>query len=97
MPGDAGFSTGLEFCRRATEQQLIHSRRVLLWSFGPILLAIGTLVLGMASAASIFPKGLPLIALAVVWIATYLFIRARQERDLQRELDELNEIDKGTN
>jgi hypothetical protein len=72
MPGDAGFSTGLEFCRRAIEQQINYFRRVLLWSLGPILLAIGTFLLAVAVTTSVFPKGIPFIALVVVWIASYL-------------------------
>ena len=93
MTEHAGFSTGLDFCRREIERQLSNFRRVLLWSLGPILLAIGTFVVAIASATSIFPKGIPFIALVVLWIAAYLLIVARQQRDLQRELDELKKIE----
>ena len=48
MPGDAGLSTGLEFCRREIERQRDLVRRVLLWSFGPVMLAIGTFILALA-------------------------------------------------
>ena len=48
MPGDAGFSTGLEFCRREIERRRDFFRRVLLWSLGPVLLAIGTFILALA-------------------------------------------------
>ena len=47
MPGDAALTTGLEFCRREIERQRDLLRRVLLWSFGPIMLAIGTLILAL--------------------------------------------------
>ena len=93
MPGDAGFSTGIEFCRREMERQLSYFRRVLLWSFGPILVAIGIFVLILASRTSVFPGGIPFIALAVLWVAAYLFIRARQQRNLKRELNEFNDIE----
>jgi len=95
MPADAGFSTGLEFCRREIERLLDHFRRVLLWSFAPLLLAIVTLVMALAIAAGsgLFPKAIPFMTLAVVWLAAYLCIRARQQRELQRELDELRETE----
>jgi multisubunit Na+/H+ antiporter MnhG subunit len=94
MPGDAGFSTGLEFCRREIERRRSYFRRDLLWVFGPVLLAIGTFIMALALTAgtTIFPKAMPFMVLVVVWIAVYLLIRVRQQRDLQRELDELGEI-----
>jgi hypothetical protein len=30
----------------------------------------------------------------VVWIITYFFIRTRDRRELQREIDQLNEIER---
>ena len=50
MPGDAGLDTGLDFCRREIERQRDLVRRLLLWSFGPIMLAIGTFILALAMA-----------------------------------------------
>jgi hypothetical protein len=38
MPGVAGLSTGLEFCRGEIERRRYLLRRVLLWSLGPVLL-----------------------------------------------------------
>jgi hypothetical protein len=96
MPGDAGSSAGLEFCRREIERQRDYFRRVLLWSLGPMLLALGTLILAMAMVASgeIFPKAMPFMTVIVVWIAAYFVIRARDQRQLQREIDELNDIER---
>jgi MFS family permease len=96
MPGDAGFTTGLEFCRREMERQLSYLGGALLWSFGPIVLAMAMLVATLAARASVFPRGIPLITLALVWIAAYLVIRARQQRDLERELDELIKMERGS-
>lgn len=97
MPGDAGLSTGLEFCRQELERRRYLLRRVLLWSFGPVLLAIGTFILALAMSGSqdrsIFPNGLPFLALVVVWIVGYFVVRLREQRDLKRELDELNDIE----
>lgn len=95
MPGDAGFSTGVEFCRRELERQRDISRRLLLWSFGPIVLAFGTIILATAMVAGTsFPKAIPFMTLVVIWIASYFFIRARQQRELQREIDELRDVER---
>ena len=96
MPGDAALSTGLEFYRRELERRQHLFRRLLLWSFGPILLAIATLVLllAMAGGARFFPNGMPFLALVVIWIAAYFGIRMRGQRELQREIDDLNEIER---
>ena len=97
MPGDAGLSTGLEFYRREIERRRYLFRRVLLWSFGPVLLTIGTFILALAIEAGdqgIFPNAIPFMTLVVVWIAAYFVIRMREQRELQREIDELNDIEK---
>lgn len=96
MPGDAGLSTGLEFCRQEIERRRHLVRRSLLWGFGPILLAIGTFIFALATIAGkekgIFPNGLPFLALVVVWIIGYFIIRLREQRELNREIDELDDI-----
>jgi len=94
-----GFSTGLEFCRREIERQRDYLRRVVLWGFGPVILAIGTFVLALALAAGrgIFPKAMPFMTLVVVWIVAYFAIRMRQQRGLQREIEELNKIETENN
>jgi hypothetical protein len=98
MPGDAALTTGLEFYRRELERRQSLFSRVLLWSFGPILLAIATfiLILAMVSGAKVFPNGLPFLVLVVIWIAAYFGIRMRGQRELQRQIDELNEIEAKT-
>jgi hypothetical protein len=96
MPGDAGLNAGLESYRREIEWQRGYFRRVLLWGFGPILLAIGTFILAMAivSGKAIFPNAMPFMTLVAVWIAAYFVIRIRQQRELQREIDELNDYER---
>lgn len=96
--GDVGLSTGLQFCRREIERQRDLVRRVLLWSFGPVLLAIGTFILALAMVGTrdrgIFPNGLPFLVFVVIWIVAYFIIRLREQRDLQRELHELSDIER---
>ena len=45
---------------------------MLLWSFGPLALAIGTFIYGLAIGRGFFPKALPFVALVVVWISVTL-------------------------
>jgi hypothetical protein len=99
MPGDAGLSTGLEFCRGEIERQRSILRRVLLWSFGPVLLAIGTFIVALAMIGTrdrgLFPNGLPFLALVAVWIFGYFVMRVREQRDLEREFYLLKDIEGG--
>jgi hypothetical protein len=99
MPGDAGLSAGLEFCRREIQRRRDHFRFVMLWGAGPILLAIGTFILALAMVAGkgVLPKAMPFMTLVVVWIVAYLFILRAEQRKLQHELDELNEIARESN
>ena len=98
MPGDAGLSSGLEFCRREIERRCYLLRRVLVWSFGPVLLAIGTFILALAMIGStgrgILPNGLPFLVSVAVWIILYFVVRFREQLDLKREIDELNDIER---
>jgi hypothetical protein len=98
MPGDAGLSTGLEFCRGEIKRRRYLLRRALLWSLGPVLLAIGTFILALAMIGTkdrgLFPNGLPFLALVVIWLLGYFVMRAREQRELKREIDELNDLEK---
>jgi hypothetical protein len=97
MPGDAGLSTGLEFYRQEIERRCSLFRRVLLWSFGPVLLAIGTFILALVKIGGrgwgIFPNAMPFMVVVVIWIATYFVTRMREQRELQREIDELDRVE----
>jgi len=100
MPGDAGFSTGLEFCQGELERRRNLLRRGLLWSLGPILLALAAFILGLAMIGTkdhgLFPNGLPFLILVVAWILSYFVLRARELRELRREIDELSELETDT-
>jgi MFS family permease len=97
MPGDRGLKTGLEACRLEIERQRDLQRRVLVWSFGPIMLTVATFILALALISprgrGIFPNGLPLLIVLVVWIVLFFVLRSREQRKLQREIDELKEIE----
>jgi hypothetical protein len=98
MPADAGLITGLEFCRREIERQRDLVRRSLVWSFAPIMLAMGAFILALAmvstKAKGLFPNGLPFLIAIAVWIFAYFIIRLREQRELQRGIDDLNDMEK---
>jgi hypothetical protein len=97
MPEDAGLSSGLEFCREEIERRRILLRRIILWSFGPIALALATLILALAMIGTedrrLLPNGLPFLILVAAWIFGYFVMREREARDLKREIDELDNLE----
>ena len=97
MPGGVGLNTGLEVCRLEIERQRDLVRRFLVWSFGPVMLAVATFVLALALVSTrdrgIFPNGVPFLILAVIWIVSWFVIRLREQRELQRGIDELKDIE----
>jgi hypothetical protein len=102
LPADAASSTGLESYRREVERRRYLFGRVLLWSFGPVVLAIATLIAlimsfgigrGMLLKGTLL-KMIPFLALVVIWLVGVFVIRMRDRRELQREIDELNDIER---
>ena len=97
MPGDLGLKTGLEACRLEIARQRDLARRVLVWTFAPLMLAVATFVLALTlippRGRGIFPNGLPLLIVLVVWIVSFFVLRSREQRKLKREIDELKDIE----
>ena len=90
-------STGLESYRREVERRRYLSRRFLLWSFGPVLFAIASLVAPLAAIAirrGLLLNMVPFLALLVVWIVSVIIIRIKDQRELQREMNELDRIER---
>jgi hypothetical protein len=103
LPGDAALSTGLESYRREVERRHFLFSRIMLWQFGPVFFAIAILIVLLASLETgsrgmllkeALLKMSPFLSLTVIWIAAVFVIRMRQRRELQREIDELNEIER---
>ena len=102
LPGDAVLSTGLESYRREVERQRSLSGRFMLWGFGPVVFAIATLImlilsLGIESGIllkSALLKMIPFLTLLAIWFVSFFVISMRQQRELQREIDELNDIER---
>jgi FtsH-binding integral membrane protein len=97
MPVDVGLNTGLEACRLEIERQRNLVRGLLVWSFGPIMLAIATFLLALSMVSTrergILPNGLPFLILMVLWIVSWFVIRIREQRELQRQIVELKDIE----
>ena len=94
MP-DEGISSGLDFCIREIERQRDLQRRALLWSFGPAAFTTGTLILGLVLAGGVMfllRNGIPFLSLLVIWIVGVFVLRFKVQQRLQRESDELKEI-----
>jgi hypothetical protein len=98
LPGDAALTTGLEFYRREIERRRYLFRRVLQWSFGPMVLAIGALLLpivtGGTAERGAYRNMIPFLTLLALWLVGFFVVRMRQQRELQREIEELNDIER---
>jgi hypothetical protein len=97
-PGDAGLCTGVEYYRRELNRRSYLFRRVLQWSFGPVVLSVCALILTLAGIAKIqgisLQRILPFCTLFAFWIVAVFVIRSRARRELRREIGELNDIGK---
>jgi hypothetical protein len=97
LPVDGTLSTGLEFYRRELEQQQDLIRRILRWTFGPVILSVGTLILVLIEMARGWSKPvsaiMPFTTLFVIWIILFFVLRSRNRRRLQREIEQLRNVE----
>lgn len=93
-------ATGLEFYRREIGRKGQLFRRVLQWSFGPVVVSIAALIFvltGMAQRSGLSARAvLPFGTVFVIWIVGIFIQRSRRQRELLRELDELADAERGT-
>jgi hypothetical protein len=97
LPEDAAFSTGIESYRREVERRRYLSGRFLLWSLGPVVLALATFIvplLRLGIRKGMLFNMIPFLTLLVIWIVAVFIIRIRQQRELLREIDELNNLER---
>lgn len=87
-------TTALDYYRREVERRRALYQRGLLWSFGPIVLALAAYCLPFASDRKLRVNALPFMTLIAVWIVSFFLIRMRIQRDLQREIDELKSLER---
>lgn len=94
MPPDAAVTTGLEYYRKRLEDRRDHLKREWLWH-GPVLLAcllFFQIIFGnrLPSPERLL-KTLPFVVLLGVWIVVGAWQRWRMAKEIQREIDELNQ------
>ena len=65
-----------------------------------ILLALATLVVALAMVGSkdrgLLPNGLPFLTLVAAWIVGYFVLRAREQSELKREIEQLDDLERDT-
>ena len=96
-PGDAAVSPGIESYRREVERRRYLSARFLLWYFGPMVLALAVLLaplLSLGIRRGMLLNMIPFLTLLVIWLVSVFVMRLRDRRELQREIDELDEIER---
>jgi len=97
LPGNAAASTGLQSYRIEVERRRYLSGRFLLWSLGPVVLAVAAFTLPILSLGignGMLRNTIPFLAVLTVWIVAVFVIRMRDRRELQREIDDLINIEK---
>jgi hypothetical protein len=98
---DVSLNTSLQSYRREVERQRYLSSRFLLWSFGPAVLAIGSLSTHLltlvwnhgALSHGYLLSTMPFFALLGLWFVGVFVLRMRHQRELQREIDQLTEVE----
>lgn len=99
-PEDVALIAGLDFYRREVNRRRTLFGRVLQWSLGPIVLSIGALILVLTGAARNLGQStiviFPFCTIALMWIIAVFILRSRSKRELQREIGELNSIEKAS-
>ena len=93
LPRDALAATGVEFYRKELERRRDHLRNAWIWS-GPLILScliLLAIVLGQAfGSAERLLRVVPFLVLLAGWTAFGVWLRRRQARELQREIDEID-------
>lgn len=94
---DSTLHTGLEFYRLQIRQNMALFHRILPWTLGPVILAVLTLVPVLAGMAQNQPLSriAPFCILYVLWLIALPAVRYRKHRELHRELELLNSLEKG--
>jgi len=98
---DVSLNTSLQSYRREVERRRYLSGRFLLWSFGPAVLAIGALSIYLltliwnhgAWSQGYLLSTMPFFALLGLWFVGVFVLRMRHRRELQREIDQLSEVE----
>jgi hypothetical protein len=99
LAGDAGLETGIAFLRREIQRRRDLAGRVLIWVIAPILFTLGVGVVPFmwylaGTDPGMLRNTIPFFTLLTGWLIGTFVIRIRKKRELQREIEDLNEIEK---
>jgi hypothetical protein len=97
LPGEAASGTGLDSYRREVERRRYLYGRFLMWTLGPLVLAIATFTLPLVIIGikrGVLLNMIPFLALLIIWIVGIFVVRTRDRRELQHEIDELSNIER---
>jgi hypothetical protein len=89
--------TGLESYRREVERRRMLSRRFLGWFLAPVISALAAFtapLLNLAIRKGMLRNTIPFLALLAIWIVSVFVRRIIDQRELRREIDELNAMEK---
>jgi len=97
IAADAAWSTSLDFYRKELERRRDYVRDIwrlsVLWLF---FIGLALLILPMLIATRSNPRlllnAIPFFVLLLVWFVAFFFIRKRDQRNLQAEIDELKAL-----
>ena len=94
---DSTLHTGIEFYRLQVQQNLDVFKRLVPWTYGPVILSILALVAVLSGMTERQNQPLSRIApfciLFVLWLILIPFVRSRRRRELARELELLNSLE----
>ncbi len=82
--------------RRELERRRALSSRFLLWAFGPVVFSFATFVVPLLSGGYL-RKMIPFLTLVIIWIVSVFVIRIRNQRELKREIEELDHLERPGN
>ena len=95
---EVSLSTSLESYRREVERRRYLSSRFLLWSFAPCMLGLDAFCAYLLVwAHGLLRNTIPFFTLLALWLVLLFLQKMRQQRDLQREIDQLNEVERSSN
>jgi Flp pilus assembly protein TadB len=94
LPADATLSTSLGFYRGELERRHDYARHVwrragLTFCFAGLALVILPALIGAFRTPRLLLNVAPLFVLLVIWFVVFFSMRRRNQRKLQREIDEL--------
>ena len=97
-PG-ATLSTSLDFYRKELERQRDYGRQIwrrsgLAAAFLGVGLVVAPGMIQVVKTPRLLPNVAPFFVLLIVWLVSFLVLRKRNQQNLQREIDELNALEK---